>query len=153
MCVLVWGVFWVFSPWGKLQGPGVWLWLLLAIWLGHRFGDAGRRVAVGWFAWRAAHNGRVFFFYPADVMVAPKFGLSLILFLFLMRFFFFLVVRKLQSSGPAIGHVKGSHVFIAKLLIEKRIGPFLCCVVKCLLNNYWKNWSFGQLIIINYWPW
>lgn len=29
-----------------------------------------------------------FFFYPADVMVAPKFGLSLILFLFLMRFFF-----------------------------------------------------------------
>lgn len=74
------------------------------------------------------------FFFPADVMVAPKLGLSLILFLFLMRFFF--VVRKLQSSGPAIGHVKGSHVFIAKLLTEKRIGPFLCCVVKCLLNNH-----------------
>lgn len=37
---------------------------------------------------RAAHNGRFFIFSPADVMVAPKLGLSLILFLFLMRLFF-----------------------------------------------------------------
>lgn len=81
---------------------------------------------------RAAHNGR--FFFTTDVMPAPKLGLSLILFLFLMRLFFFSWWENFSRvSGPAIGHVKGSHVSVAKLLIEKRIGPFLCYLVKCLL--------------------